>query len=233
MRSNTFPATLTAASAIAAAIAALTLSACDPNDTTEAAMVAPSTQMQAAQPDAPAPVVPAAVTATPPPPLQGTPVPAAAPQPAYPPRAAYPAQSRYPAPTTPYADAPPPNPVIERHAAEAAVDRGHVGSVARIEPIRERPQGSGAGAVIGGVLGAVVGNQFGHGAGRAGMTGAGAVGGAIAGNNLERNHREEITGYRVSIRLDNGATRTFERSQISGLQVGDRVQLGAGTFGRV
>ena len=113
------------------------------------------------------------------------------------------------------------------------VDRSHVGSVASIEPIHERPEGSGAGAVIGGVLGAVVGNQFGHGAGRAGMTGVGAVGGAIAGNNLERNHREAITGYRVSIRLDNGSTRSFQRTQIGALHVGDRVRLDAGTFRRV
>ncbi|MGZ5241513.1 MAG: glycine zipper 2TM domain-containing protein [Caldimonas sp.] len=105
--------------------------------------------------------------------------------------------------------------------------------MSRIEPIRERPQGSGAGAVIGGVLGAVIGNQIGHGAGRAAMTGVGAVGGAVAGNNLERNHREAVTGYRVSIRLDNGTTRSFERSRVDDLHVGDRVRLEGGSFRRV
>lgn len=226
MKSKTFPSTLTAASAITAAIAALTLSACDPKDMAQPAAIAPAAQLQAANPVPGAPVI-APATAMPGPPLQGTPVPSAALQPAYP------AQSSDPAPPAQNAYAPAPNYVVEPHAAEAAVDRSHVGSVASIEPIRERPQGSGAGAVIGGVLGAVVGNQFGHGAGRAGMTGVGAVGGAIAGNNLERNHREAITGYRVSIRLDNGTTRTFERSQIGALQVGDRVHVDAGTFRRV
>jgi uncharacterized protein YcfJ len=149
------------------------------------------------------------------------------------PQPAYPAQSSYPAAPAPNAYAPLPNHVADRPVAESAADRGHIGSVASIEPIRERPQGSGAGAVIGGVLGAVVGNQFGHGAGRAGMTGVGAVGGAIAGNNIERNHREAITGYRVGIRLDDGTTRSFERSQIGGLQVGDRVRVDAGSFRRV
>ena len=105
--------------------------------------------------------------------------------------------------------------------------------MASIEAIRERPQGNGTGAVIGGVLGAVVGNQFGHGLGRAAMTGVGAAGGAVAGNNVERNHRERVTGYRVSVRLDNGATRTFERADVAGLQVGDRVRLDANSFHRV
>ncbi len=232
MKSKTFPSTLTTARAITAAIAALTLSACGPKDTTESAAATPAVQMQAANPVSPAPV-PLPSTTMPTPPLQGTPVSVAAPQPAYSRQPAYPAQSSYPAPPAPNAYAPLPNYVVERHAAEAVVDRSHIGSVANIEPIRERPQGTGAGAVIGGVLGAVVGNQFGHGAGRAGMTGVGAVGGAIAGNNLERNHREAITGYRVSIRLDNGTTRTFERSQIGALQVGDRVHVDAGKFRRV
>jgi uncharacterized protein YcfJ len=75
----------------------------------------------------------------------------------------------------------------------------------------QRPQGSGAGAVIGGVLGGVIGNQFGHGLGRAAMTGVGAAGGAIAGNNVERNYKTAVVGYRVHVRLDNGSTRTFER----------------------
>lgn len=225
------PSTLTAASAVTAAIAALTLTACGPHDTAETALATPTAQTQAAANSTVAPAPYAAPTATapvPPAPLQGTPVPTVAAQPSYP------AQSSYPAQPAPNAYAPQPNYVAEHPAAESlAVDRSRTGLVSSIEPIRERPQGTGAGAVIGGVLGAVVGNQFGHGAGRAGMTGVGAVGGAIAGNNLERNHREAITGYRVSIRLDNGTTRSFERSEVGGLQVGDRVRLDAGSFRRV
>ena len=65
------------------------------------------------------------------------------------------------------------------------------------------------------------------------MTGLGAFGGAVAGNNIERNHREGITGYRVSVRLDNGRTRTYERHDVGNLQVGDRVRLDANSFHRV
>lgn len=232
MKSTPFkPSTLTAISAITAAVAALALTACGPNDNAEKALATPASQVQVT---ATSTVPPAPYAAQTPPgpaapaPLQGTPVPAVSAQPADP------AQSSYPTQPAPNAYAPRPNYVAERPAAESpAADRSRIGSVASIEPIRERPQGTGAGAVIGGVLGAVVGNQFGHGAGRAGMTGVGAVGGAIAGNNLERNQREAITGYRVSIRLDNGTTRSFERSQVSGLHVGDRVRLDAGSFRRV
>ena len=45
---------------------------------------------------------------------------------------------------------------------------------------------SGFGAITGGILGAVVGNQFGKGNGRAAMTAAGAVGGGIWGNSVEK-----------------------------------------------
>ncbi len=114
----------------------------------------------------------------------------------------------------------------------AQVASNRVGEIESIEPIRTRPQGSGAGAVIGGVLGAVVGNQFGHGLGRAALTGAGAVGGALAGNNVERNHKEGVSGYRVVVRLNNGHTRTFERAQVANLHVGDRVRLDANSFHR-
>ena len=49
-------------------------------------------------------------------------------------------------------------------------------------------------------------------------------------NNLERNYREGVSGYRVHVRLDNGSTRTFERSSIGNLHVGDRVRLDANGF---
>lgn len=132
-----------------------------------------------------------------------------------------------PAPSQ-YRPAPLPAPV----APPAAVASNRVGEITSIEPIRTRPQGSGAGAVIGGVLGAVVGNQFGHGVGRAALTGAGAVGGALAGNNVERNHKEGISGYRVVVRLDNGHTRVFDRTQVGNLHIGDRVRLDANSFHR-
>ena len=136
------------------------------------------------------------------------PVPVAAPVPAAPPAVQSPAVAR-PAPAQP----------------PARVKVAVMGEVQTIEPIRERPPGTGKGAVIGGVLGGVVGNQFGHGTGRAAMTVLGAAGGAIAGNNVERNMNKRIVGYRVSVRLDNGQERTFTEPRLDGLRVGDRVRV--------
>jgi outer membrane lipoprotein SlyB len=245
---------LFASSALSAAIAAFALTACGPRDESPlaggAAAVAPQTSaapVLAQTPNA-APVANAPV-----PPLQGQPGPVAqvpaqsgAPAPAYAPApvtvaAAQPGYAQAPqyaptaTPTYP-ADSPQYQPApVARPAAPVAqaVPSNRAGSIENIAPITERPQGSGAGAVIGGVLGAVVGNQFGHGLGRAAMTGVGAAGGAVAGNNVERNYKKGVVGYRVSVRLDNGQMRTFQRTSIGSLHVGDRVRLDQSSFHRV
>jgi outer membrane lipoprotein SlyB len=103
-----------------------------------------------------------------------------------------------------------------------AADSAHVGRIVAIDPIRTRPQGSGVGAVAGGVVGGLIGNKV---IGGTAATAIGAVGGAVAGNNLERNHREGVAGYHVHVRLDNGRARTLDQSQVGGLRVGDRVRI--------
>jgi len=189
----------------------------------------------------------------------GTPVPTQVPATQVPAAAAAPAAAMAPPPVTVaqappaqpggYAAPPAPTPVPpataddradlrtapapERNArVVSAAPSGRLGSIERIEPIRQRPQGTGTGAVLGGVAGAVIGNQFGHGLGRAAMTGVGAAGGAVAGNNIERNVRKQVVGYRVHVRLDNGRTRTFQRSQVGNLHVGDRVRVDGNGFRR-
>jgi outer membrane lipoprotein SlyB len=111
----------------------------------------------------------------------------------------------------------PPDAKAQRHVASASVGR-----IVAIDPIQTRPMGSGAGAVAGGVVGGVLGNQV---FGGTAATVIGAAGGAVAGNNLERNHRSGVTGYRVTVRLDNGHERTFTPAQVGGLKVGDRVRI--------
>jgi outer membrane lipoprotein SlyB len=208
---------------VIALIAAMTLAACGPRDDSPIAGGAPGSAV-AVTPTSPTPTAAATDTTLR---AAGQPVPPIAAPVATPvatPATDDPADPADPAPQ--YQPAPVPVAPLPHVASN------RVGSIASIEPIRSRPQGSGAGAVIGGVLGAVVGNQFGHGIGRAAMTGAGAVGGAVAGNNVERNYKEGVVGYRVSIRLDNGNVRTFQRTQIGNLHVGDRVRLDASSFHR-
>jgi outer membrane lipoprotein SlyB len=64
------------------------------------------------------------------------------------------------------------------------------------------------------------------------MTVLGAAGGAVAGNNVERNMNKQIVGYRVSVQLDNGQTRTYEEKSLNGLQIGDRVRVDRGHLRR-
>jgi outer membrane lipoprotein SlyB len=102
------------------------------------------------------------------------------------------------------------------------------GRVTGIEAVRTEEQGrsTGAGAVLGGVAGGVVGNQIGGGSGRDVARIAGIVGGALAGNAIERNRNSGVREvYRVSIRTDNGAQRYYDVPNPGDLRVGDRVRL--------
>ena len=218
------------AAAVVATAAAMTLAACGPRDETQTtggttAVSAPADPAlrQAGQPVPPANGQAVAVAPAPATTVQQAPV--AVPPTRY---AAAPSVSHPEDPSPAYRQAPLPTPVVQ--ARPVASNR--IGEITSIEPIRTRPQGSGAGAVVGGVLGAVVGNQFGHGLGRAALTGAGAAGGALAGNNIERNYKEGISGYRIVVRLDNGRTRVFDRAHVGDLHVGERVRLDAHSFHR-
>ena len=115
-----------------------------------------------------------------------------------------------------------PSPESPQGATPRPAPSGHLGRVVGIDPIRTRPQGSGVGAVAGGVVGGLIGNKV---IGGTAATAIGAVGGAVAGNNLERNHREGVAGYHVHLRMDNGVSRTIDQSHIGNLHVGDRVRL--------
>jgi outer membrane lipoprotein SlyB len=115
----------------------------------------------------------------------------------------------------------------------AAAPPAHtVGAVQHIEPITET-HASGVGAVAGGALGGVLGHQFGKGDGKKAMTVLGAVGGAVAGHQVEKAHNAKVVGYRVQVQLDNGETRTFEPKELDGLKVGDRVRVEQGQLRRV
>ncbi|GCL62005.1 glycine zipper 2TM domain-containing protein [Pseudaquabacterium pictum] len=80
------------------------------------------------------------------------------------------------------------------------------------------------GTIAGGVIGGVLGNQVGGGSGRDLATIAGAVGGAYAGNRVENNMNKKQV-HRVTVRLDNGTTRSFDYAQDPGLQAGARVKV--------
>lgn len=112
----------------------------------------------------------------------------------------------------------------DRGAWNSSTAYGHVRSIEAIGIARDQPQG--AGAVVGGVIGAVVGRQMADSnSGKNVGTVAGAVGGALIGNEIEKNARRDSNGVRVTVTLDNGATRSFEFRDAGDLRVGDRVRI--------
>ncbi len=99
------------------------------------------------------------------------------------------------------------------------------GVVTAVTPIVTADKPSGAGAVVGGVLGAAVGNQIGGGNGRKVATVIGAVGGAKVGHEVEKQRSTHVTGYRVDVKLDNGATHSFTLTSTGGFATGQRVRV--------
>ncbi|WP_295642231.1 glycine zipper 2TM domain-containing protein [uncultured Methylibium sp.] len=101
------------------------------------------------------------------------------------------------------------------------------GVVESVQAVKLKGEASGVGAVAGGVLGGVVGNQFGKGNGRTAMTVLGAVGGGVAGHEVEKNVKAK-TVFNVKLRMDDGTTRTVQQSQAPA--VGARVQVEGSTL---
>lgn len=135
---------------------------------------------------------------------------AAAPEPAPPPAAARPK----PAPVA--ADEPPPV-------------CNECGTVASIEPVKEKGQGSGAGAVMGAIAGGVIGHQFGSGSGNDLATAAGAIAGGFGGHEAEKRVRA-TTYYRVGVNMENGSYQTVNVADPSGISAGTQVRVSGGNI---
>ena len=85
-------------------------------------------------------------------------------------------------------------------------------------------EGSGLGAVAGGVAGALLGNQVGRGTGKKVATVAGAAGGAFAGHQVEK-YAKSGKRYDVVVRMEDGSTRTFPYEAEPGFSAGQRVRV--------
>jgi len=103
------------------------------------------------------------------------------------------------------------------------------GEVVAINERKVQGDGSGVGAVAGGVTGAVVGKQFGKGDGSTAMAVLGAVGGAMLGNKIEKDYKA-ATVYEVVVELNNGTTRTFKYKERPTWQRGDQVKVVDGSL---
>ena len=131
-----------------------------------------------------------------------------------------------------YATLPPANVPVAAPLPPAAVPPTvcrDCGVVENVREVKNAGEGSGIGAVAGGVLGGILGTQVGNGRGRNLATLAGIVGGAFAGNQIEKSQRATIR-YEATVRFDDGSTRTFTQDMPWSWHAGDRVRLSNGTL---
>lgn len=103
------------------------------------------------------------------------------------------------------------------------------GVVTSVNATKQQGEGSGLGAVAGGVVGGLLGNQIGGGTGKKIATVAGAAGGAFAGHQVEKNMKS-TTHYDVTVKMDDGAVRTFPFDAQPPFQTGSRVRIVNGTL---
>lgn len=141
------------------------------------------------------------------------------PQPAPVPQSA-PGNATRPAPSTPsYATGASPAP--QPPAPQVCRD---CGTIAAVTPIEKKGDSSGAGAVIGGIVGGVLGHQVGGGRGKDVATVAGALGGALLGNEVEKS-QGAVTAWDVRVRLDDGTSTVIRLDREPSWRVGDKVRI--------
>lgn len=112
-------------------------------------------------------------------------------------------------------------------AAQACRTCGVVETIRQVQvPVKDNSDHL-VGTIAGGVAGGVVGNQFGGGSGKTALTVLGAVGGALAGREVERNIRQQqtVTHYELTVRMNDGSTRQFRSAQPFAFASGDHVRV--------
>ena len=102
-------------------------------------------------------------------------------------------------------------------------------TITSITPVTEKGEGTGLGAIAGGVVGAIVGNQIGKGSGRDVARVAGIAGGAYAGHQIEKSQRTH-TAYDIVVRFEDGSTQLIRENAEPVWRVGDKVRIENGTL---
>ena len=109
------------------------------------------------------------------------------------------------------------------------------GIIEQITPVSlANNQNQGLGAILGGAAGVGLGSLIGSGTGRDVAMIAGAIGGALVGNEVQRNNAQPIPGQQIIVRTRNGVLVAVTQPVGPPLQVGQRVYLqGSGESTRV
>lgn len=179
--------------------------------------------------------------------------PAAAPAPAAPTASPSAAPAEAPPPAT-TAAAEPPKPVV-RHTSKprqklaalpppegagvppdyappakpAAPACAECGTIAEVRQIKHEGQGTGLGAVGGGLVGGALANNIGQGNGRTLATIAGIVGGGLLGNKIEKSQRETVS-YQVAVKMEDGTSRVVNYDAMPPWRIGEPVRMVNGTI---
>jgi outer membrane lipoprotein SlyB len=112
---------------------------------------------------------------------------------------------------------PPPAETVRKVCRECAVIESVLG-------IEKAGTASGAGAVGGAVVGGVLGHQTGGGRGKDVMTVLGALGGGLAGNQIEKNAKKTLE-YQITVRYEDGSKGLFTQSTPPSWREGDKVRV--------
>jgi len=109
------------------------------------------------------------------------------------------------------------------------------GVVEQITPVQiQSNQHQGVGAVVGGLAGLGIGSLIGGGTGRDVAMVLGTVGGALAGNEVQKKHDRPVAGEQIIVRTTSGVLVSVTQPAGSGLRVGQRVYIeGSGDGARV
>lgn len=98
------------------------------------------------------------------------------------------------------------------------------GIVLAVNVIEVEGKGSGVGVVAGGVVGGLVGNQVGQGTGKDLATVAGLLGGAFAGNTIEKNSKK-TKSYDIMVKMDGGSEHTYRQATNPDMVKGQKVKI--------
>jgi outer membrane lipoprotein SlyB len=119
-----------------------------------------------------------------------------------------------------------------RQAGEMAIRTGVVEQILEVQlPSNHHP---GVGAVVGGLAGLGVGSLIGAGTGRDVAMVLGSVGGALAGNEIEKKYEQPVAGQQIVVRTGSGVLISVTQAGVSGLRKGQLVYVeGHGDGARV
>ncbi len=113
---------------------------------------------------------------------------------------------------------PPPRPVrVAAICKECAV-------IEEVREVEKAGQTSGGGAVGGAVVGGVIGHQIGGGRGKDVATVLGALGGGLAGNQIEKNAKT-TKEYQIFVRYEDGTKGMFTQPTPPSWRIGDKVKV--------